>query len=32
LSQGLGVEVRSLNGIDPQINGALGAALIAAEL
>ncbi len=31
LSQGLCVGVRSLNGIDPQINGALGAALIAGE-
>ena len=30
LSQGLGVAVKSLRGIDPQINGALGAALIAA--
>ncbi len=31
LSQGMGVQLKSLEGIDPQINGALGAALIAAE-
>ena len=31
LSQGLGVRVKPLQGIDPQINGALGAALIAAS-
>ena len=32
LSQGLGVRLKHLEGIDPQINGALGAALIAAEV
>jgi activator of 2-hydroxyglutaryl-CoA dehydratase len=31
LSQGLGVRVKPLQGIDPQINGALGAALVAAS-
>jgi len=31
LAQGLGVELKQLEGIDPQINGALGAALIAAN-
>lgn len=31
LSQGLGVALKQLEEIDPQINGALGAALIAAE-
>jgi predicted CoA-substrate-specific enzyme activase len=31
LSQGLGVRVNPLQGIDPQINGALGAALVAAS-
>lgn len=31
LAQGLGVPVKRLEGIDPQINGALGAALIAAK-
>lgn len=31
LAQGLGVELKPLEGIDPQINGALGAALIAAD-
>ncbi len=32
LSEGLGVAINPLAGIDPQINGALGAALIAAEM
>ncbi len=31
LSEGLGVCLKSLSGVDPQINGALGAALIAQE-
>jgi activator of 2-hydroxyglutaryl-CoA dehydratase len=31
LAQGIGVGVKPLKGIDPQINGALGAALIAAR-
>lgn len=31
LSRGMGVPVRALDGIDPQINGALGAALLAAD-
>lgn len=31
LSQGIGVPMKQLNGIDPQLNGALGAALIARE-
>ena len=31
LSQGLGVDLKRLESIDPQINGALGAALIAAQ-
>jgi predicted CoA-substrate-specific enzyme activase len=31
LAQGLGVKLKQLEGIDPQINGALGAALIAAD-
>jgi predicted CoA-substrate-specific enzyme activase len=31
LARGLGVELKPLKGIDPQINGALGAALIAAR-
>jgi len=31
LAQGLGVELKQLAGIDPQINGALGAALIATD-
>jgi len=32
LSDGIGFPVKSLDGIDPQINGALGAAIIASEL
>ncbi len=31
LSQGLGVSLKSLDGVDPQINGALGAAIIAQD-
>ncbi|MBU0991189.1 MAG: 2-hydroxyglutaryl-CoA dehydratase [Proteobacteria bacterium] len=31
LSEGLSVPVKPLNGIDPQLNGALGAALLAAD-
>jgi len=31
LSDGIGVPVKALDGIDPQINGALGAAIIASE-
>jgi len=31
LSAGLGVEVKSLQGLDPQLNGAVGAALLAAR-
>jgi predicted CoA-substrate-specific enzyme activase len=32
LSEGIGLPVKALEGIDPQINGALGAAIIASEL
>jgi predicted CoA-substrate-specific enzyme activase len=32
LSDGIGVPVKALDGIDPQINGALGAAIIASEV
>ena len=31
LSQGIGVPLKALDGVDPQINGALGAAIIAQE-